>query len=86
VIDEVAPTESFVVSLSRIGLGKLSDGEIYTSLRDALNNRNKGKANNSHDALIAEVAVKNGYVLITADTDLAEVAKNHGCKILFFAP
>ena len=37
-------------------------------------------------ALIAEVAITNGYVLVTTDTDLAIVAQAHGCKVLHYAP
>lgn len=80
-VDDVIPTESLVVGISRVGLSKVSDGNLYLSLRTALDARNGGKPNNSHDALIAEVAVKNGYVLVTADADLAQVAQQHGCKV-----
>ena len=83
---EVVPTESLVVGVSRIGLAKLSDGNLYTSLRSGLDERNKAKANNKQDALIAEVAITNGYVLVTTDTDLAIVAQAHGCKVLHYAP
>jgi predicted nucleic acid-binding protein len=83
---EVAPTESLVVGLSRVGHCKLSDGSLYTSLRTALDKRNSRKTNNAHDALIAEVAAKNGYVLVTTDSDLAAVAEEHGCKVWRHAP
>ena len=85
-VDDVIPTESLVVGISRIGLSKVSDGNIYSSLRAALDARNKNKPNNAQDALIAEVAIKNGCVLLTADGDLAQVAEGHGCKVLHFAP
>jgi predicted nucleic acid-binding protein len=48
--------------------------------------RNKGKLNNSHDALIAEVAIENGRVLLTADGDLAKIAEQHGCEVRHYAP
>jgi predicted nucleic acid-binding protein len=81
---EVAPTESFVIGTSRIGFGKLGSG-VYDSLKDALDAR-KPKPNNIQDALIAEVATQNGYVLITGDADLAQVAEDHGCKVLHYVP
>ena len=84
-VDREVPTESVVAGISVVGLAKVSDGGLYYSLRNALAERNKGKLNNSHDALIAEVAIENGWVLITADRDLSEVATNHGCKVLHFA-
>jgi predicted nucleic acid-binding protein len=80
------PTESVVAGISRVGLAKVSDGQLYYSLRNALAVRNKGKLNNSEDALIAEVAIENSWVLLTADGDLAEVAEQHGCKVQHYAP
>lgn len=85
-IDAVVPTESLVVGISRVDLSKVSDGNLYSSLRAGIDARNGGKPNNAQDALIAEVAVKNGYVLLTADADLARVAQHHGCKVRHFAP
>ena len=85
-IDREVPTESLVVGISRIGLAKISDGKLYYSLRNALAARNKGKLNNSHDALIAEVAIENGWTLLTADSDLSAVASDNGCKVQHFAP
>ena len=38
---------------------------------------NKGKKNNVEDALIAETAIKDGYVLVTDDEHLATVAKKY---------
>lgn len=84
-IDREVPTESVVAGISRVGLAKVSDGKLYYSLRNALAARNKGQLNNSHDALIAEVAIENGWTLLTADRDLAEVAADHSCKVQHFA-
>jgi len=84
-VDREVPTESMVVGISQIGLAKISDGKLYCSVRDALSILNKGKTNNSHDALIAEVAIENGWVLITADGDLAQVATSHGCSVRHIA-
>lgn len=82
-VDDVVPTESMVVGISRIGLSKISDGALYYSLKGALDNKRK-RRNNAQDALIAEVAIKNNYVLLTADRDLSEVAKHHGCTVKHF--
>jgi rRNA-processing protein FCF1 len=83
---EVVPTESLVAGVSRVGLCKLSDGNLYRSVKTALDERNNHKKNNANDALIAEVAAKDGYVLVTADGDLAAVAEEHGCKVLRYSP
>ncbi len=79
---EVVSTESMVVGVSRLGQCKLSNANLYTSLKAALDERNHRKKNNAQDALIAEVAAKNHFVLLTADADLADVAEEHGCKVL----
>jgi len=78
VIDEMLPTESFVFGLSRLGKGKLGDGVSYDTVKTELDSMNKGKANNSKDALIAEIAMKNEYVLLTADFHLYQVAYKLG--------
>jgi len=77
VVDEHVFTESAVVGVSKVGLCKLSDGQLYSSIRHALDSLNKSKPNNASDALIAEVAIVNGWTLITADRDLAKVAVKH---------
>lgn len=75
---EVIPTESFVLGISRLDHGKLSDGKLIETIRRDLDDLNGGKQNNWQDALIAEVALVNGYVLVTADADLHQVAQAHG--------
>jgi predicted nucleic acid-binding protein len=85
-IDRDVPRESVVAGISRVGLAKVSDGKLYCSLGNALAARNKGKLSNSQDALIAEVAINNGWTLLTADGDLAKVAADHGCKVQYFTP
>jgi predicted nucleic acid-binding protein len=59
--------------------------ESYKAIKADLDSRNGGKANNRKDALIAEVALKNGYVLLTADWDLWRVALNHNIEVWFWA-
>ena len=85
-IDREEPTESVVAGISKAGLAKVSDVELYQSLRAALDAKNNGKPNNGQDALITEVAIKNSWVLLTGDRDLATVAEQSGCKIVYFRP
>jgi predicted nucleic acid-binding protein len=83
-IGEVLPTESFILDVSRLDEARLSDGVAYESIMEKLDARNKRKPNNSEDALIAEVAMKNGYVLLTADFDLYQVAYSLGIGIIYW--
>jgi len=80
-IDELVPTESFVLGVSRLGEGKLGDGAAYSSVKSQLDALNGGKANNSMDALIAEVAIRNGFTLLTADYHLKQVSEAYGAKV-----
>lgn len=77
IVDEVVPTESFVLGISRLGQGKLGSGVSYEAIKGDLDSRNGGKANNQSDALIAEVAAENGFTLLTADFDLYQVVQQH---------
>ena len=73
------PTESFTIGISRIGHAKISKEEsLAQQIRNDLDVLNKGKPNNIQDALIAEVAAVNNYTLVTADYDLAQIAKKYG--------
>ncbi len=72
------------MDVSRFDNCKLGDGVIYGSVKAALGSRNDGRRANIHDALIAEVAVKNGYMLLTANTDLAEVTREHKGQVRHF--
>lgn len=80
-VDEVVPTESLVLDLSRLDYCRLGDSDLYGTIKVDLDRRNGGKANNVQDALIAEVAITNGFTLFAADSDLAEAAKIHGCSV-----
>jgi len=76
--DSVA-TESFCFDVKGSGLdeSKWPDDETrLDSLKSSLDSI-KPKPNNIQDALIAEVALVNHYGLVTADRNLAEVAKKH---------
>lgn len=88
------PTESAVCNESRLGKAKLSDGKLYNKLREKLDqmaesvqNKEKKKANNPKDALIAETAIVNGLTLVTDDSELLYVThKAHGavCNLQHF--
>jgi len=83
-VAECVPTETAVLGVSRLNHCKLGSGTIYGAVKRQLDRRNGGKANNTHDALIAEVAIMNGYELLTCDRDLVEVAREHGVKVRGF--
>jgi predicted nucleic acid-binding protein len=83
-VQKVVPTETFVLGVSRLDHGKLSDGELFKRLKIELNRLNRKKRNNTMDALIAEIAIKNGFTLLTADYHLQLVAKNNGCNVLYW--
>lgn len=84
VIEDVVPTESTIIGVSRIGHCKISDDELYGRLKVDLDRLNGGKRNNIEDALIAEVAIKNDFKLLTADYQLQNVAQKHGCKVIYW--
>ena len=86
IIDEVEATESFVLDISRIGGAKLGDSKNYQLIKKELDARNNKKANNSQDALIAEVAMKKGYTLLTADKDLYQVAYSNLIGTIYWTP
>ena len=83
-VDELLPTESSVFEISRFDLGKFGDGVAFGAIKLELDSLNGGKKNNSEDALIAEVAMKNGYVLLTADYDLYHVAYTDGIGTMYW--
>ena len=84
-VDEIVPTESFVLGISKLGQGKLSRGDLYNAIKSDLDSKNKSKANNSKDALIAEVAAREGYMLLTADHDLFQVIQKHDIAYCYWA-
>jgi predicted nucleic acid-binding protein len=79
------PTETLVLDVSRIDHAKLGDGRLFSSLKAELDILNGKKRNNARDALIAEVAIANGYTLLTADADLRSASEQHGGKVIFFS-
>lgn len=78
-------TETLVWDVSRWDLAKWGTRGLYEKLRAEMDSLNGAKPNNVHDALIAETAIANGYVLVTADNDLRKVSENNGAKVLFFS-
>jgi predicted nucleic acid-binding protein len=73
----VVPTESAVFDLSAWGTAKWGDenSPSYQEILEKLNIVRKHK-NNPKDALIAQTAIRNGYVLFTDDKPLYKVVSN----------
>lgn len=82
---ELVLTESFALDIPGSGLdeSKLSDGNSVTLLKSSLDVLNKRKCNNWQDAIIAEVALVNGYGLVTSDRHLAKTAAEHGIAVYY---
>jgi len=85
-IEVVVPTESVICGVSRVGHCKVGDARVYEKIRDELDTINRKKPNNVMDALIAEVAIQNGYTLLTTDYDLKCVAELNGCRVVYWRP
>jgi len=51
---------------------------------DSLNARNGSKSNNAQDILTAVTAHKRGFTLVTCDSDLAAVMREHGGRSVSF--
>ena len=72
--ERVVPTSSAVWNVSRWGEANwTADDNVYSALKAELDELNRNKPNNMQDALIAETSVKQGFVLVTDDPDLATV-------------
>lgn len=84
-IGELLPTESAIMGTSRFNWCKMGDGVVYSSIKKELDAINGGRRSNIHDALIAEVAIINGFTLLTADGDLANAARNNKGMVQHFA-
>jgi predicted nucleic acid-binding protein len=84
VAPELVPTESFALNTTWLDHVKLSDGTTYQEVRDALDKLNGSKPNNINDALIAETAINNGFILLTADDHLREVVLPHGGQVRYW--
>jgi len=80
----ILPTETAISGISREGLSKAGDGALFSSIKNSLDSLNNGKHNNINDALIAEASIVNSHTLLTADSDLAQVTKEHGGLVRLF--
>lgn len=77
------PTASAVWDVSRWDEANWSaDDDLYSALKSEMDKLNRNKSNNVQDALIAETSIKEKYVLVTDDADLATVTKKYGGKCL----
>ena len=76
--EHIVSTNSAVWDVSAWDQAKWSVNEnLYTPIKADLDALNKGKNNNVEDALIAETAIKDGYVLVTDDEDLATITRKY---------
>lgn len=81
----LVPTESFTIGMSRINQAKISKKDnLAQHIKSDLDILNGGKSNNIQDALIAEVAAVHNFTLLTADYDLAKVAKKYHINCIHF--
>jgi len=81
---KIIPTESAVFGVSCWGQCKFTaKNNLFEPIKDALD-KIKNKKNNLQDALIAETSIKNGYILITNDVNLATIVKDYNGKVLSF--
>lgn len=81
--EQMVPTTSAVWDVSRWDQASWgADDNLYSTLKSELDTLNRRKDNNVQDALIAETSVKEGFVLVTDDGDLATVTKKYGGKCL----
>jgi len=81
---EIVKTESAVWGRSKWGRAKFGDGITRQKLKTVLDARNHRKKNNVNDALIAEIAIKNGFTLLTTDYDLWKVMESYGGQVQYW--
>jgi len=74
----IVNTESSAYGVSRYGKGKYGGTTLCKEIWQKLDDKNGKKTNNSKDALIAETAIINRYILITHDKDLFEGTQEYG--------
>lgn len=84
--ERVVPTESAAYGVSSYGQAKYgAQDDLYSALKNGLDNINRKKPNNVQDALIAETSIKGGHVLVSDDTDLAAVTRQYGGQCISVA-
>jgi predicted nucleic acid-binding protein len=81
---EVVKTESAVWGRSKYGGAKWGGGITRRAIKAALDARNRRKKNNLDDAFIAEIAIKNGFTLLTADYDLNAVVESYDGQVQYW--
>ena len=86
--EETTPTTSAVFGISVFGAacpGSSGADNIFPGMHQELGALNKKKRSNVRDILIAETSVRNGWILITSDSDLFLVVTKYGgaCANLF---
>lgn len=79
---EIIPKEELhlhttLCGFARVGKTALGNGELYTEIKNKLDEKRK-KANNFKDALIGEVAIEKGMILLTHDQDFLDVVNELG--------
>jgi predicted nucleic acid-binding protein len=84
VIDLYSASLSFDVRGAGFDQGRWTDGKLASAIRSDLERKRK-KRNNVQDALIAETAITNGFILVTCDGELRRAAEAHGCRVRFFS-
>ncbi len=78
-----ASTDSAVWDVSKFDKsGWTQPGSIMKAIRARLDELNRGKANNTQDALIAEAAINRSCVLVTDDDDLLKTTREFAGKAI----
>ncbi len=86
------PTRTGVWGVSKWGQAmwsKSGQGEFFSRLLNRIkqldkenNKKSSESSNQTRDALIAETAIKEGFVLVTNDGTLATAAGEYGCQVI----
>ena len=77
----IVSTESAAWDVSLWDQAKWGKNNLYSDIKSELDKLKK-KENNVQDALIADTAIKKGFILVTDDTRLCKVTKKLGGKCL----
>ena len=75
---ESVPTESMIWDVSRWGKSKWSDGELLSGIRQRLVGFGGRDESNDEDALLADIAINKGFILVTHDRCLYRVVTEFG--------
>lgn len=80
---ELINTSVFLADFSRIGMAFVSDSDLYEQIKEKLDKRNQKKLSNTIDAVLAVSAIEQHLILVTLDSHLSDVAKDHGCQVVY---